>query len=242
MSLKKTKNIKKRNTNKRKRRTSKLIIKGNKGSKELIYEQITRKIKKEMNIHEKKGLTKIIEIETDDSILKKYEDICIKNLKKMKNTNEMEKINKIIEENIKEKKDNELKELGRKLTEFLINFDIKNEKTKRNNNIDLSFGQSIKDKDFMNIVINRIKYIKKNYSENYINYLKSEFIKYKDEISKLFISQKLIKDLLENTKFENNTVISLTTTGSYVGGSIYWTGNYGSINNNHYYFSSLLKK
>jgi hypothetical protein len=51
----------------------------------------------------------------------------------------------------------------------------------------------------MNIVKQRIKYITKNYNKEYIDYLKTEFSKYKNIILSIFIYDKLKRDVYENS-------------------------------------------
>ena len=74
-----------------------------------------------------------------------------------------------------------------KLVDLFISMKIKDN---NNNNQNVNFGKSLENDGLTNIVKQRIKYITKNYNKEYIDYLKTEFSKYKNII--------LNKNIFEN--------------------------------------------
>ena len=171
-------------------------IKSQKQNINILLNNISKNINKENTILIQNGLT--ITIETNDSIIKKYNDINNNNLAKLKDDDRIKKLNKIINDNTKEIYSEKLLKMGKELYDLLTSMKIKDNIRIKNVSEKFIYGKSLGDIDFMDIVKERVKYISSNYDKNYINILKNEFIKYETEIKNIFVNNKLMKDIKEN--------------------------------------------
>ena len=122
-------------------------IKSQKQNINILLNNISKNINKDNTILIQNGLT--ITIETNDSIIKKYNDINNNNLAKLKDDDRIKKLNKIINDNTKEIYSEKLLKMGKELYDLLTSMKIKDNIRIKNVSEKFIYGKSLGDIDFM---------------------------------------------------------------------------------------------
>ena len=141
-----------------------------------------------------KSFSSNIKIESDSSVLNKYESLNDKYINNLSNTKK-DKIEKLISHNIEQTEIKKGKELGEELYEMITSLSKNNKKV---NKPKLPFSKSLSDEKFMKLVNESIAYCESQKTLDEINEIKKKFEKEITNIKELFLKPRLIKDIMEN--------------------------------------------
>ena len=143
-----------------------------------------------------KGLTIITELESNSSILQKYEEISQTYYNNLDDKDKKKKYRNIIISNSEKTEKEKANEFGKKL--YLI---LSTNSNKKANNIikpNVTYGHHLNDEEFLNLVSAAKDYSNKTKSSEQNKIIENKFIANKKYIEDLFKKERIIKDLLEN--------------------------------------------
>lgn len=146
------------------------------------------------NNYHSKGLTKLVE--TDSSILDKYDDLNEKYLNILGDENLSNKYTNIISINLEKTEKEKAKAYGERLFSSLSTNPSKKDKTTLKPN--LSYNKRLSDEEFLDLVDIAKEYAFQTKTNEEIGIIKNEFERNKKYIIELFDKSRIIKDILEN--------------------------------------------
>ena len=172
------------------------IIKERNIEKEEKEEEVDTFFKESKKKYASKGLTIITEIESNSSILQKYEEINQTYYNNLDDKYKKEKYKNIFISNSEKTEKEKANEFGKKLYSILSTNSYK----KTNNIIkpNVTYNHHLNDEEFLELVSAAKDYSNKTKSSEQNEIIKNKFIANKKYIEDLFKKERIIKDLLEN--------------------------------------------